>query len=223
MKHCIADIKAQFDAIYEALLPSGFDRFLADSKNYDQFCEWRDAFYEGDWETKLEVDFAGGCTRFVIIPRSGDYVFKIQYDFDKDIDYCANEAAVYVAAEREGVAEFFAWTACIGTYGNADVYAMERVVVDENRNSSDSYAYHCEQWREESGSDDEDVDIFGDYDDHDGMIEYAIAHNGNLMRKAVDLLESIGVNDLHCGNWGYRDDVFVLVDYGGYGTRLHLD
>lgn len=224
MKHCIADIKAQFDEIYEALLPSGFDRFLANSKNYNQFCEWRDTFYEGDWETKLEISLDGGCTRFVIVPHSGNYVFKIQYDFDKDIDYCANEAAVYVAAEREGVAEFFAWTACIGTYGMTNVYAMEKVEVDENRNSDDSYTYHCEQWREENdGDDDEDVDIPGDYDDHDGMIEYAIAHNGSLMCKAVALLESIGVNDLHCGNWGYRDDVFVLVDYGGYGTRLHLD
>jgi hypothetical protein len=223
MEHCIADIKAEFDALYEALLPSGFGRFLNDIKDYDTYKSWKRNFYDYNWEEKAEVTLCGGCSRIVLVPYSGNYVFKIQYDFDRDIDYCANEAKIYEKAEEKGVAEFFAWTACIGTYGNVDVYAMEKVIVDENRNSDDSYTYHCKQWREESGSDDEDVEILGDYDDHDGMIEYAIAHNGSLMRKAVALLDSIGVNDLHCGNWGYRGDVFVLVDYGGYYTVLDLD
>lgn len=223
MKHCIADIKTQFDAIYETLLPSGFDKFMSDPKDYGQFREWRDTFYENDLESKLEIDLAGGCTRFVLVPRSGNYVFKIQYDFDKDIDYCANEAAVYVAAEQEGVADFFAWTACIGVYGATPVYAMEKVDVDEDRNCEDSYFYHCEQWKEENGCDDDDEVDPGDYDDHDGMIEYAIAHNGDLMRKAVKLIDNIGINDLHSGNWGYRGDVFVLVDYGGYRTLLDFD
>ena len=56
-----------------------------------------------------------------------------------------------------------------------------------------------------------------DYDDHDGMIEYAIAHNGPRMEIAEQLIYDLGVNDLHSANWGYRGDVLVAVDYGGYG------
>jgi hypothetical protein len=222
MEHCIADIRTEFDAIYEALLPSGFGRFLDNVKDYETYRSWKHNFYNHNWEEKAEVELCGGCSRIVLIPHSGNYVFKIQYDFERDIDYCANEAKIYERAEERGVAEFFAWTAYIGTYGNVDVYAMERVVVDENRNSSDSYAYHRERWNDERGDEDDDDFDLGEYDDHDGMIEYAIAHNGSLMLKAVALLEEIGVNDLHCGNWGYRGETFVLVDYGGYYTVLNL-
>ena len=43
------------------------------------------------------------------------------------------------------------------------------------------------------------------------------------MEIAIDLISELGINDLHSGNWGFRGDVLVLTDYGGYGHKLCVE
>ena len=219
MRHDIREIRKEFEEICEILAPTDFADFLNRvGEDYTEFYKWKDRYWAEYNKGNMDnVTFGAGCTRLVVISPNSNYVFKIQYDDSDDVDFCRNERFVYSKAVEEGCEEFFAWIDCIGKYGSVLVYAMEKVEVNEERNSDDSYVFHAEQWRAECGED-EDPEYYGDdYDDHDGMIEYAIAHNGKRMQLAADLIERLGVNDLHSANWGYRGDVLVAVDYGGYG------
>ena len=216
MTYNVAEARAIFEGIKEELAPSGFDFFLDDVCG-ETFRKWKHRFFNGGYDKSLHAMICYGCSRLVIVPVYGNYVFKIQFDAEDAIDYCHNEELIYSMACERGVERFFAWTSFIGEYGEAQVYAMEKVEVDDNQNASDSYDYHMQNCVE----DDED-EYCGEYDDHDGMIEYAQAHNGSAMDEAVRLIDEIGINDLHCGNWGYRGDTFVLVDYGGYRETLYL-
>ena len=220
MRHSIVDIRKEFEEICETLASTDFVGFLNRvGEDYMEFYKWKDRYWaECNQDNVGGIDFGAGCTRLVIIPPASNYVFKIQYDDSDPVDYCRNERYVYSQAVERGCEEFFAWIECIGTYGSVSVYAMEKVEVNEERNSDDSYIYHAERWKEECGED-EDPEYYGeDYDDHDGMIEYAIAHNGDRMKIAEQLIYDLGVNDLHSANWGYRGEVLVAVDYGGYGS-----
>ena len=221
MKHDIGAIKVLFEQIRMALAPSGFEKFLERCTDYETYRNWKSCIYREDWEDKCDITVSAGCSRVVIVPNFSNYVFKIQYDGKKKVNYCENECLVYQRAVEAGVEDFFAWTALIGFYGNAAVYAMEKVEVNEERNSNDSFYYHAEKWHEENGE--EEDYPYDDYDDHDGMLEYALAHNGERMHEAIDLIHCLHINDLHCGNWGYRGETFVLVDYGGYGCNLQFD
>lgn len=219
MRHSIVDIRKEFEEICETLASTDFVGFLNRvGEDYTEFYKWKDRYWEEQYKDNVGgIDFGAGCTRLVIIPPASNYVFKIQYDDSDSVDYCRNERYVYSQAVKRGCEEFFAWIECIGTYGSVLVYAMEKVEVNEDRNSDDSYTYHANRWHEEHKGEDEDEMYIDDYDDHDGMIEYAIARNGDRMRIAEQLIYDLGVNDLHSANWGYRGEVLVAVDYGGYG------
>ena len=217
MKHCIKDIEREFNELCDALAPTNFIKFL-NSGNIDDFHDWSTTFHSGNWDTALRVNMYSGCSRFVLAPWDGDYVFKIQYDIG-NIDYCDNEFKVYSLAEKRGVEKFFAWITPIAQFDSVTVYAMERIDVNEQQNSDDSYYYHLDLWREEHG----DEEYYEDeYELHEGMLDFARAHNGKEMQGAIDLIYDLCINDLHCGNWGYRGDTFVVVDYGGYGQQLNF-
>lgn len=221
MKHCINDIRKEFEELCEALAPTDFIGFLKRIRdNYHEFYEWKDRYwYASNNSDAIDgIYFGSGCTRLVVFSAESNYVFKMQWDSTETVDFCRNECYVYSKAVERGCEEFFAWIDCIGKYGSVLVYAMEKVEVNEDRNSDDSYTYHANRWHEEHEDEDEEEMYLDDYDDHGGMLEYALANNGGNMQDAVDLIHELGVNDLHSANWGYRGDVFVAVDYGGYGS-----
>ena len=221
MVHDINSIKAEFEEWINILAPINFKGVLDNAGDYDYFREFRSKVWDTDM-SKFDCAFHSGCSRVVLVPNCGDYVFKFQYDDGDTIDYCKQECVVYGMAKERGVEEYFAWTECLGQYGRALVYVMEKVEVNESRNSDESYRYHAEKWKDEHPDEDfDECDI--DYDDTDGMIEFAIAHNGGYMESAIDLICELGINDLHSGNWGFRGDVLVLTDYGGYGHKIGVE
>ena len=93
--------------------------------------------------------------------------------------------------------------------------------------SDDSYDYHyrafCEQEGLEFDTDDSREEWYrkdGDYTSTRAMLEFAgnFWHmNREQMTEFVNFLSDNHVNDLHCGNWGYDDNLLVLTDYAGYG------
>ena len=222
MKHNIEAIKNEFEELLEALAPTDIRSFLQHCGDYDSFRRWRNRMRDVDTLTECGCAFACGCSRAVLIPVVGDYVFKFQYDDGDCINYCEQETKVYKAAVERGADKFFAWTECIGLYGGTLIYAMEKVDASTERCSDDSYQYHAERWREENPNADPDECELDGYDDTDGMLDYALACNGSAMEKAIALINDLGINDLHAGNWGYRGTTLVLIDYGGYDLKLDL-
>lgn len=211
MTHNIATIANMFEDIVASIRTPEMDAFMADPNHVT----WhRLSMTTGD--SLGSVSFASGCTRCVIIKEGCPYVFKIQFDFDDDIDYGRNEAWVYNKAKEAHLEQYFAWTAKIGTYGKAEVYAMEYCEVNMDKIEDESFKYHAQRYQEEYG---EDYDG-DDYGDHEGMFEFAVSVDGADIVKVEQLLCDLDVNDCHAGNWGYRGDLLVLTDYAGYCHKI---
>ena len=192
----------------------------------------------GSWDKsyKMEDDdcwFASGCTRFVMGDGYCDYVIKFQRNFDT-IDYGEIEYNIYQDAIAAGYGDKFIWCDHLMDYKVPNeeneiikVYVYKYAQCSYDMISDDSYDYHfrsyCEQEGLDADSDDareEWYDRDGDYTSTRAMLEFA----GNFwhmdseqMSKFIDFLSEHHVNDLHCGNWGYDDNLLVLTDYAGYG------
>lgn len=192
---------------------------------------------KNDAEENLSAWFGCGATRIVIGDDRCDWVLKIGMD-RSDFDYGALEVETYEDAVREGIDKCFAQVELLCRYefhdadGNTEifpVYIMECCACGYDQISDDSCNYHFTSFCEENGLDqqsDESWDEFYhvhddcQYADSEGMMEYALS----VMRLTdeekdifFNVLTAHYVNDLHAGNWGYRDNMIVLIDYAGYG------
>jgi hypothetical protein len=188
-------------------------------------------------EDDLSVWFGSGATRLVIGDDRCDWVLKIGMD-TSEMDYGAREVAAYEDAVRAGIAKCFAQTELLCNYTFVDgvggtcttpVYIMECCSCGYDMISDDSCNYHFTSFCEENGLDQQDADSWDEfynvhddcqYADSEGMMEYALSvmqlteEEKNIF---FNVLTAHYVNDLHAGNWGYRGDMLVLIDYAGYG------
>ena len=215
------------------------DKMCNELDFYKPFYEAYDAedIY-GGWKLSYEMEddgcwFANGCTRFVMGDDECDYVIKFQRPFD-DIDYGAIECDIYQDAVAAGYGDKFVWCEHLMDYPAPDsdeeyikVYVYKYAQCSYDMISDDSYDYHfrsyCEQEGLDMDSDDAREEWYnrdGDYTSTRAMLEFA-ENFWHMTRE--DLIAFVGflsehhVNDLHCGNWGYDDNLLVLTDYAGYG------
>ena len=192
----------------------------------------------GGWKKSYEMEedgcwFANGCTRFVMGDDYCDYVIKFQRNFD-EIDYGAIECSIYRDAVAAGYGDKFVWCDHLMDYQvpgeeneEIKVYVYKYAQCSYDMISDDSYDYHFRSYCEQEGLDmnsddarDEWYNRDGDYTSTRAMLEFA-ENFWNMAREDliafVDFLSEHHVNDLHCGNWGYDDNMLVLTDYAGYG------
>jgi hypothetical protein len=213
-------IRDEFNDILDKLHSKLFDEFLA-NPTCDTYYAWSRVFEPSE---SHGIEVHSGCTRAVIVAPDSNYVFKIQFDWrpedDVVLDYGRNEEYVYGKAVEKGLEEFFAWTAFLGKYDSAAVYVMEKVEVNQDKTSEDSYLYHANLLRDEGYDEEELEDHIYDYSDHCGMFEFAASVNGIVMNEVEDLLDYLCVGDCHAGNWGYRGTTLVLTDYAGYCQKI---
>lgn len=178
-----------------------------------------------------------GATRIVIgDSNSCKYVFKINYDINDPIDYNKNEMFIYNRAVEEGVEDWFAWIAKIGTIHIDDreleVCAQAWCDVDFDKIAEQSF--YC-QFSAECAAEGYDINHLTEeeseeiYDKIDedyvgsgaGMRDYVYSNYPyNKVRALFNFLDKYGVNDTHAGNWGYLNDELVLTDYAGYRCNL---
>lgn len=233
MAHDIKMLKERFTEYLNAMFHEyGFASSYMEGYDCEEvYCNW-----EGDCEMADHYGtwFATGCTRFVMGDDEHDYVIKFQKENDA-IDYGEFEVNTYNRAVAAGYGEKFAWCAKLMDYHYDDeeycidipIYVMECIDCNYEVVSDDSYNYHytafCEQENLDPSSDearDEWSNTDGDYSSTEAMIEFAfnVWHASLLFREGfIKFLREEQVNDLHCGNWGYRGDTLVLTDYAGYG------
>lgn len=206
-----------------------FDLFLNGDMRYD---EWLHAFRA---HIPAFISFSSGCTRLVFWNNSArDYVFKMNiYVGQNEIDYGKQEEYIYQRACEWGVQNCFAWTAKIIEDGMRSIYAMDYCHVDGPELSAEAYELFARQycidegWDYDDLTDDQREDIGcalddGEYAGTEGMLAYA---EGYIDTVDLDALRSFinhyQLNDLHCGNWGFRSNQeFVIVDYAGWEREL---
>lgn len=211
---------------------------LKAAANFENFLNGDQDYYDWLWDNSKSIPehigFANGATRFVFWDKDEpSYVFKINIYHHDDIDYGKQEVYIYNKAVEQGVEEHFAWAAKVYSYGANDVYAMEYCSVDCDRTSSESWEYHaraiCEEenWDFDHLSDEEQEQLQcyvedSEYAQTTGMLEFARSQmSRDEFHDFYDFITDMDINDLHCGNWGYRNcDKLVLVDYAGYERDL---
>lgn len=157
-----------------------------------------------------------GCSKAVIIPAEGNFVFKIPLMFDVNnynclsTDYCAEEVSQYKEAKIEGMEYAFVKTVPFDEmkikYGAPlPFYIQDKVEV---------------------------FDKWGKYDEiYDEMAEkyentlrlpslwiedFCNAYGVESFEDFGIFVCNSGINDLHSGNVGYLDGMPVVFDYSGY-------
>lgn len=186
----------------------------------------------GSWSSRR------GASKYVILLPNYNYVIKIPfngtgatyYDDETDReeiefvrfdgatlsngwDYCAVEATIYEYAELEKVEKYLARTAFwkksklgysfylqekVNSYNDEEISENSRKIAETYAGYSNAYGtcpLYDEEW-------------IGHFLDWYGEDEY---------RKLANFLISEDVDDLHCGNLGYRENgAPVIFDYSGY-------
>ena len=188
----------------------------------------------------LGLRYGGGATRMMIHKVGLPYVIKFAIEPKFDCDFCADEINTYKQADAAGVADIFAWCEFLMDYTFSDegrrrtvkVMIMEECECYEDNISGDSFNYHYNKFCKENDLEDCDesreefYDEAPDADCDDAILSYAVFTVGFSDKEQAQLLEVLdacGVNDLHCGNWGYIGDRLVMVDYAGYGRKGDRD
>ena len=237
MKHDMEELKTRFGMYLDAM----FNKFnfgeaycrAGDAESI--YCDWEESY---EAEDHYGIWFSNGCTRFVVGDENRDYVIKFQILDDKT-DYGAFEANTYANAVAAGLADRFAWSAKLMDYSfnmgshtyTFSVYVMECVDCDYYSVSERSYDYHYNIFCSENNlnpQDEESERLFNRkgecYAATKAMLEFAFNSWGvsaEYADKFTNFIEAEKINDLHCGNWGYRDGVLVLTDYAGFGSLSH--
>ena len=208
-----------------------FSDFISEI-SYQNFIDWQDL--NPNYSNKYEIK--NGATRFVIYERENpNFVLKfLREDDDDEINYNEIETVVYEYAEKEKISEFFAWSYKLFDFDFngkiLPIYAMEFVESDEDNIYEDSDNYQFKLFCKEEGLDPEDEESREKFDDNyccvsgtNAMLEFAEDYWGEEEFNSVsDLLRRANIHDLHCGNWGYRDNQLVIIDYAGYDNVCPL-
>lgn len=196
-----------------------------------------------DWHNENDVPgyigMSSGATRFVFWNENHkDYVYKIQYYDNEDVDYGRTEQETYEEAKSRNLDEHFAWCAklfdCEISGETFGVYAMEYVdIFCEHERTSKRYWRYCfNRWcdRNDFAPDESNEktvaqfkkETWVDYcPDQEDMLEFAESEWGeNDATRVINLLNDFGINDCHGGNWGYtKQNKLVLCDYAGYEVQ----
>lgn len=250
MIHNIERVREQYKDLLDKMVERGFAKAVckaccADDISYEWRCDCDENVFD-----ELDMWMSCGATRCCLgLNSDTEYVIKFQVDKD-ECDYCDREASISRDAEKCGFGDFFAKSEPLFdytfTYDNKDkmvkVYVMEWCYCDYDTVSDDSYRYHYSKFCEDNNLDassDDSRDLFSDEeerrasDDENsesnfGMIEYAKSTWGvideQFIHDLIDFMRDWEINDLHAGNWGYKGNKLVMVDYGGYGdvAERHL-
>ena len=210
-------------------------RDFLETEEYHYFMDFEqnhcdDVFYLEDYDC---VQFANGCTRFVIWTDECDLVLKINMGSRyHGIDYNRSEAEFYQLAKLAGVESGFAWTYkffdfTLPSGKTIEVYASQFCECNAEALSDESYSANYNKWCADNDYDSsedhyEEFSDNADYEDSYGMMVYAGSVWGNeFAQKVADFCDENQINDLHAGNWGFAGNVPVITDYAGYGEPDH--
>lgn len=183
------------------------------------------------------IRWSNGASRVVIWDENEpDYVLKIARNpgYDK---YNQREEEIYVDAWSEDAEEAFAWISCIygagalnenGYTNLSGIYAVEFADCDEELISEHASTAAWEEYCEYNNidyTDEKEREHFFDYEyegfeyDEDSVVDFAASHfwGEEVSQKVWKLIRKFNINDLHTGNFGFRNNMMIMTDYAGWG------
>ena len=186
---------------------------------------WYDFFNEENYEG---FRLYCGASKGVIIFDDYDFVIKMPLiDRDEAFDYCLLEWRNYLHFKEIGLDRFFAEIDYVDKIGNTPIYIQEFVdcneeeIEDEISEASYNNAVEVARHFGEEITEDWNNAFWDDFFDLDSFDKAEIFLRESWGDDNFEYLETEFednyINDLHCGNFGYRGDFLVVVDYSGYG------
>ena len=243
MLHDINALKVRFTQLLDTLCNEyNFAENIVDGEPEDVWNNWEQ--YDDACEA-LDIWCATGATKFVIGDDNHDYIIKIQPPCVGGMDYCAREVAVYNAAVVNGFEDKFAWTAKLFDFHFNDsiclpVYVMEWCQCSYDMIDDEMDDWHYTKYCTSHHLDKKADDAYDKYNSApDGrdrcysemMMEWAYSVWGLDFNAVVEpgeytiamFMRDNKINDIHAGNWGWRNNKLVLTDYSGYGADEERD
>ena len=172
------------------------------------------------WMDQMGLSVDHGATKIVIFAEDlGDWVIKFNAKLDdnyKHIDYMAREYENYLKAVEAGYGEYFAATIDCGEAPcGLHYYLQQACMVDDDDKFETLYDTLKEQY-ESCGMDYDDDDLAEQVDEFEDdeicSIFLGVDDDGDFMHWLWDH----DINDLHRGNFGWRKNHYVILDYSGY-------
>lgn len=211
--------KLQVYELVEDLINHGFKGAVNTVHGHHNFYSWEEMYH--DYLCRIHCVAVCGVTRVVIVPDWLDWVVKVNF-MGSGItqNYNALEDQHFQLAVEAGLDRYFAATYFIDKVEGIEVYAQEKVKVDEESVSSSFFEYTLENYyRQAREEEDEDAVNEAAWEESIGLENedriYAMIEDGGA-EELVNFVFENDINDLHSGNWGYRGDEPVLIDYAGY-------
>lgn len=186
---------------------------------YNNTADYEDLIYEN-----YNVIIKHGGTKLVFIFYTNNDIAKhyvVKIPFASETNYCDIEVKNYmeICNKYNEYKKYFAecWHAAdIGVFDrdgferNIPIYIMERADVDESEVSARSYSYiNC------NCNSDDDYFLYLE-EDEEVMNCFMESYNIEEGRNVFSIFEEIGINDIHKGNIGFKNNYPVIIDYSGY-------
>lgn len=171
----------------------------------------------------LSFDWEDGASKLVIIPENTDFVIKIPFNSEYDVDeyyefsqnYCETEIDLYdrIVDEYPMFAQFFLPLTRVEECREWDIYIQPKCQTyndaDENMKSN---SYSKESLTKVKS------DLGGTGLPTDWMAAVTeVLEDINLVKEFINVLEMYDITqDLHRGNIGYCNGKPVILDYAGF-------
>ena len=215
----IEELRIFYKDFLEKMVDNGLDFF--EDKDENRFIDWCE-----DNSRDLDFFFANGMTKIVLWEDELPYVIKIPFlnEYHRT-DYCKKEVENYKAARRDfpEILDCFAWCDFLFDFCGFPIYIMEKIDCDEVTLSDRAYSAAYEKFVSyDEGCEEEEVaeKFSNEYYNWSGDEQTeSLIYEEWSFEKVQAFLEFCAIreiNDRHVGNWGYRGDQLVIVDYSGF-------
>lgn len=183
-------------------------------------------FFETLFEDDEDVLVEHGATKVCLIPREGNFVFKI--NICSQYDYCSAEVDLYGSAVGHKLKDLFAKEEVYDKVLHYDLFGYDTpIYIQEKVTFSEEFRQCCGN-SQSYKADITNIDKF--YSSHGkekpsrlgcGWLARCLKMYGEeIFNKLCDFIKEYNITDLHNGNVGYikRNGKFmpILFDYSGY-------
>lgn len=189
---------------------SNFSRFL-ETRNENYWYKFSRNFYRSDF---FDISLSSGATKAVIIPNSLDYVIKIPFITNSEINYCAREAEYYSDAKDSNIEELFCECFYLEDFCGVPIYLMEKVSCDETEVFDSFYNYLTSK---RDLNEEEAEDYMDNISENTVVYELTEIYYNDKYDLFWEFCSEHEINDIHAGNVGFRDNgQLVIIDYSGF-------
>lgn len=174
------------------------------------YCEYieGDGYYDEDdnWIQEVEEGPSG-------YPFNGIEVKGFVHE--NEWDHCETESYRYIAAQRNGVEDFFAQTWFLGKASGWPIYAQVKACMfrSEASHSERSRKTYSDVDKEKARTIKKET---GFYVENEWLIDFLNFWGEARLMALIQFCNEWFIDDLHCGNLGYICGAPCLVDYSSY-------